>query len=59
MTGVIEMSWSVTEYEKGYEAFLAGSARHSWESAQWQHGWNDAAAHAKAGKAIAKAGGAK
>lgn len=36
------------EYKKGYDAFLAGSARHSWESAQWQHGWNDAAAQDKA-----------
>lgn len=53
------MSWNVTEYERGYEAFLAGSGRHSWESVQWQHGWSDAATHAHAKQAIARAKGEK
>lgn len=40
--------WSTEEYNRGYDAFAAGQARMPWESIPWQHGWNDAAKHAKA-----------
>lgn len=50
------MSWEKQEYQKGYDAFLAGSQRFSWESPQWQHGWNDAS---KQQMAICAIGGIK
>lgn len=36
------MSWNLEEYERGYEAYLAGECLHSSNSAQWKQGWNDA-----------------
>jgi hypothetical protein len=40
------MSWNMEEYERGYQAYLAGECLNSSKSAPFKQGWNDAHAAA-------------